>query len=431
MQAFGDFLFIKTKQLNFSVIFISISLIVYPATVLSIPAVNGLIFSLFVLAGLVYLFLYRNESFEISRDEVQFYLSFSSFFLAALLITVSGGFVYKVVGKYLHVVLIIPVYIYFRHSGIKLFYVWFGLVLGSIVAAMVAFYEVSILNLPRARSLTHPIIFGDLSLVMGCMSMAGFGWFKRRANWQVIFPLIALLCGIVASVLSVARGGWVAVPFIALVFFWYLQSRFSFRKKAVIAAVIIIFMGGIYAIPQTKVSFHIDRTITNLQEYVDSDITSAKRGTSVGVRLEMWQASWKIFLDHPLMGVGWEHYRAQAQLQVNQGLRNRSAASLSHPHSEYFSALVSGGLLGFLVLMLLFLVPARLFIKYIKQSESTDVHRLALAGLVLIVAYMAFGLSEPLLYRSRSVNFFAFYLAVFMAGIYGQESNEEVISHKS
>jgi hypothetical protein len=75
-----------------------------------------------------------------------------------------------------------------------------------------------------------------------------------------------------------------------------------------------------------------------------------------------------------------------------------------------------------LILIQLFFVPAWLFVRYIKQGESADVRRLAFAGLLLVVTYMIFGLSEPMLYRSRSVNFFAFYLAVFMAAIYGQEN---------
>jgi len=417
------------KTLNFSALFISVALLVYPATILLVPKVNGLIIGLFALSGLYLLFRYRDKSIQVNQDEKLFYLSLGLFFLVSLFITLYGGFAYKAIGKYLHLLLAIPIYIYLRHAGIKLFYLWYGLVVGAIVAAGIAIYEVSILNLPRARSLTHPIIFGDLALVMGAMSIAGFGWFKQRSARQAFLPVIALLCGVLSSVLSVARGGWIAVPFIVLVFFWYMQSHLSFRRKAAITAAVIIFMGMIYAVPQTKVSTQVDRTITSLQQYADSDITSAKRGTSVGTRLEMWQASWKIFLDHPLMGVGWGHYQEQAMMQVNQGWRNRSAATFDHPHSEYFSALAHGGILGFSVLMLLFLTPAWIFIKYIKHGKSVESRRLALAGLVLVVAYMAFGISEPMLYRSRSVGFFALYLAIFMAGIYQEE--HKVISRKS
>jgi len=437
MQFQNVFSFFKDNKLNFSAIFVSLSLVVYPATVLLVPKVNGLIIGLFALSGLYLLFRYRDKSTQVNQDEKLFYLSLGIFFLVSLFITLYGGFAYKAIGKYLHLLLAIPIYIYFRHVGIKLLYLWYGLVAGAIVVAGIAIYDVWITDTPRywgngdlrAMGITHPIIFGDLALVMGVMSIAGLGWFKQRSAWQALLPVIALLCGVLASVLSIARGGWVAVPFLVLVFFWYIKSRFSFKFKIIIAAAVIVLIGVIYAVPQTKVKHHVDRTITSLQQYGDSEIKSIHRRTSVGTRLEMWQASWKIFLDNPVMGVGWGHYKEQAQAQVDQGLRNKSAATFDHPHSEYFSALAHGGILGFSVLMLLFLTPAWIFIKYIKYGKSVESRRLALAGLVLVVAYMAFGISEPMLYRSRSVGFFALYLAIFMAGIYQEE--DKAISRKS
>jgi len=413
---------------NLSVFFINLALILYPVTLLLVPKMNGLIFGLFVLVGLIFVVRRRDVAFIVSRDEKLLYLSIIAFFLVVLLITVNAGFVYKQVGKYLYLLLAIPVYIYLRHNGVRLSYVWYGLAIGAIITVGIAINDVMIKGIPRARGLTHMIIFGDLALVMGCMSMAGLGWYKQKGAWQWFLPIAALFSGVYASILSQSRGGWIAIPFLLIILFWYIRSSISFRLKIILAVLIVIILGTVYTIPQTGVSTQIDRTINSLQQHSDSEITSNKRGTSVGTRLEMWQASWKMFQENPILGVGWGHYQEQAQLQVDQGLRNKSAAAFNHPHSQYFSALAHGGSLGFVTLMVLFFIPARLFVKYINHGETDDIKRLALAGLVLIVAYMAFGISEPMLERSRSVNFFAFYLAVFMAAIYGQK---EVISRKS
>ena len=415
------------KPYNYSVIFISMALIIYPATVLLVPKVNGLIFGLFFIASLVYIVRQRKVAFRVSADEKRLFLAIGVFFFSALLITVISGFVYKTIGKYAHLLFAVPVYLYLRHVGIKLAYVWYGLVTGSIVVAIVAFYEVGIQGISRAHSLTHPIVFGDLSLIMGCMSLAGYGWFKQQSSKFVMLPMLALLCGLFASILSQSRGGWVAIPFFLMIFFWYIYPHFSFKLKAAVAAIALVLFTVIYVVPQTGVSSQVDKTLKNLEQYSDSEITSIKRATSVGTRLEMWQASWKMFTENPVLGVGWGHYLDEAKKQVEQGLRNRSAAAFDHPHSQYFTALASGGVIGFIATLALFLVPAWLFIKYIKKHESDDISRLSLAGLLLIVGYMAYGISEPLLDRARSVNFFAFYLVVFMAAIYGQK---EVISHK-
>jgi len=53
----------------------------------------------------------------------------------------------------------------------------------------------------------------------------------------------------------------------------------------------------------------------------------------------------------------------------------------------------------------------------IRRGKTPDTQRLALAGLLLIVAYMSFGFSEAILERVRPVSFLAFYLAVIFAAI--------------
>ena len=176
------------------------------------------------------LFSSRRKLTLTGRDEALFYFSVGVFFLVSLLITINAGFIYKAIGKYLHLLFIIPICIFLHHTGVKLFYLWNGIVIGSIMSAGVAIYDVQILNLSRAQGITNSIIFGNMSLLMGAMSIAGFGWFKQRAVWQVMLPVIALICGISTSVLSVARGGWIAVPFIVLILFWHMKSYFSLKQ---------------------------------------------------------------------------------------------------------------------------------------------------------------------------------------------------------
>jgi len=419
---------LTSSRSDFSILFVNIALILYPATVLLVPKMNGLIFGLLLLVSLVFAIRSMQVFSNLSSTEKIFFMSICLFFLSALLSTLYAGVVYKTLGKYLYLLSAIPIYVYLKHVGIRLSYLWYGLIVGAIITAFIASYEVLIVGLGRARSITHPIIFGDIALVMGCMSMAGLGWFKNKSSWQIALPVVALLCGVFASILSQSRGGWLAVPFLIVLLFWYLQSSFSFKFKITLAVFIIVFMGATYTIPQTKVSYQIHRTIASLEAYNGSEIRSDKRTTSVGTRLEMWQASWKIFIENPVLGVGWGHYQKQAIMQVEQGLRNQKIARHSHPHNQFISALASGGIIGFVAILLLFLIPASLFIKTIKHDGNKEVQRLALAGLVLIVSYIIFGMSESILERSRPVNFFAFYLAVFMAAIYGQK---EVISRKS
>lgn len=402
---------------------VAISLIIFPASILIFNNINGLISIYFFLAGSFLYLKNRKTAPQPSRDETLLYFAASLFCWVSILITynLSDNLGYS--SRFLYLFAIIPSYIFLKNTRIKLHFFWYGLTIGSFIVAGIAIYEVVFSHADRARSITHPIIFGDLSLAMGVMTLAGAGWFRSQAKWQILLPCIALICGVLASVLSGSRGGWVAVPFLFLIFLWYIKNIFSFQQKITLVTVFTLTLSALYFTPQTRVSYHIDRTINNVKLYMDSDIDSPYRSSSssIGTRFEMWQASVSIFQKHPIIGVGWGNYKENASLLVKQGLRNKSAASFEHPHNQFFSALVKGGLLSFISLILFLTVLSKFFIKKISRDQNKDIQRLALAGLLLVISFIFFGLSEAIFERSRPISFFAFYIAVIIAFIYQQQ----------
>ena len=93
-----------------------------------------------------------------------------------------------------------------------------------------------------------------------------------------------------------------------------------------------------------------------------------------------------------------------------------NVAFFPHPHSQYLSALAKGGLFGLLAVLLTFAIPMFLFYRLIASDQgSNETKRFALAGLVFLLSFMIFGLTEAVFERSRIMTFFAFYLVVMMA----------------
>lgn len=399
--------------------------LLFPAVILVLRPADGLGLGLLALAGFWVAFQQRGSG-QARREEKLLYFAVSFFFLAALLVTLLGGIDdsgIKKLSKFARLLLVIPAYVFLRHVGVSLAALWYGLVMGAVVAAGVAMFEVW--DKPpafRARGITHPIIFGDIALILGVMALAGLGWFKQRARWQVVLPLLALVCGLLASLLSHARGGWVAIPFLGLTFIWYARACIPMWQRWSAVALLVLAVVSAYWVPATGVQKTVDRTVTNLTQYFQSDISNGVRGTSVGTRLEMWQAAWQIYRDNPLLGTGWGHYQENAQALVDAGVRHRSAAAFGHPHNQFFAAMANGGTLALVAIGLLFLIPAKLLMDVIRRQKTLDQRRLALAGLLLIVAYMSFGFSEAILERVRPVSFLTFYLAVIFAAIHTQMS---------
>lgn len=134
--------------------------------------------------------------------------------------------------------------------------------------------------------------------------------------------------------------------------------------------------------------------------------------TPVSQRLEMWRAAWLLFRQAPFFGIGTGAYQDETGVLVAAGSVPPDIADFDHPHSDYFDALSSRGLLGFLVLLLLLGVPAWLC----KEGlDSHDPHRVgaALGGVLVATGFAIFGLTETMFIHSVTIGWYVIMTAVF------------------
>ena len=400
-------------------------LILMPVSTTVFPYIHGLVIAVAVMGSVIFHYMFGNRN-SIEKDEKTFFISIIislGVILVVSLFSVMGSEGQGQLVKFLLLIMIFPVYFFFRRYQFDYAALWYGLVAGAFISVIVGLYEIIFeVYKPgypgRAKGATHPIIFGNLALLMGVMSMAGLGWFRARAKWQVILPVLALSSGLLASVLSQARGGWVAIPVFVLIFFWVSRAYFSVLKQLLSFIALMVFISLIYFIPQTGMQSKVEHTVESVQKYLDVDSPEKFEFSSIGSRFEMWKASWIIFKKNPVLGVGWGKYQEQAKKLVENGEISAIAVEHIHPHNQFLSVMVSGGILALIAFLILIYVPAKIFVDVIRfKSRSVDAQRVALAGLIFLVGFVVFNFSESLFERSRSVSFFIFYLAVCMVGI--------------
>ena len=401
--------------------FVNLSLVIYPATVLIIGGINGLLTGIMALTGIWVLLKNKNTPFNFSRDEKLLFITLVIFFLTSQVSTLSTGLQYGVTGKFLHLLLAIPIYVFLKSTRINRKALWYGLVSGSIASAIIACYEVWFTNSPRADGITNPIIFGDLALVMGALSLAGLDWFRKHSNLHTLLPVTALILGMLASLLSLSRGAWISIPFLLILFVWHAHITISRKNKIISSSLLFVFLASIYYLPQTGVQDRVKQTVNNFSSFLETDIDDPDRETSVARRIEMWQAAMKIYIDNPLIGVGWENYTKETLKLADQGLMTKSAADYPHPHNQFLSHMAKGGTLNLISILAIFIIPGWIFYRATKYSKHGEIQQIAFAGLVLVISFACFGLSEAIFERSRPVNFYAFYLAVFFAAIHGEK----------
>jgi ADP-heptose:LPS heptosyltransferase/O-antigen ligase len=270
-------------------------------------------------------------------------------------------------------------------------YFWLGLCVTSIVAAAVASWQVLSGEMTRAIGFTHhAITFGDLALASGLMSACGLAAFRDKRLLRVQWlPAAALLSGMLASVLSGSRGSWLALPLVLIPLLTYGRRLYG-RRLVIMCALMLALLAVACAIPATGVAHRAALAWSDVQGYLNGGVVS----TSVGIRLELWRASLMMFADHPWLGVGRDNFDAALHALAAAGrIQQSPALQYSSAHNDLLHCLATGGLLDATLLLLMYIAPLRYFTGELRRPDQGQ-HSLALAGVVLVAAFIGFGLTD-------------------------------------
>lgn len=136
------------------------------------------------------------------------------------------------------------------------------------------------------HELLHAILFGNLGLLMGALCLAGLGWAWTRPRRALWIPLLALgvAGGLVPSMLSGTRGGWLALPLMLLVFQRGFVRWLTGRTQLAICLTVLTLGVSAYAVPQTGVEQRAQLAVTELRHYLAEEPASTR---SLILRLEM------------------------------------------------------------------------------------------------------------------------------------------------
>ncbi len=285
---------------------------------------------------------------------------------------------------------------------------WYGLTAGAVAGASLAVYQRWMLGVDRPGGDINPITFGDIVLCMGMMSLAGVLDFKRG---QRIWPILGAVAGLVGTVATGTRGGWVAIVLAVLLLLKYGQALpGKFARRVALTA--LLAMSAAYAVPQTGVQERVAQGVKDLREYYSGEFSY----TSLGVRLELWKSGLILAGQHPFTPTSPEAVdRERAQL-VAQGKVGAFTTEFDHFHNDALQAQVVGGLGGLLAYLLAMLVPFVFFLRMLKRHSAAGDPPLApaLAGMLLVLGYFSFGLTEVIFWSVRSSMFYGLMLFVLV-----------------
>jgi O-antigen ligase len=308
--------------------------------------------------------------------------------------------------------LAVPVYLLLRRFPPSQGAFWFGTAVGAIGGGLITIHRQFILGLPFDDiGYIHHIRFGDISLVLGGIAATGLPYF-RRFRWGYLVPISALVFGIMGSILSGARGGWPAIPI--LLYCLYRQNFNAFRTVPTKIRGAILLMGLLAAV----LFFHggglerANAAISDLKQY-----QLGQRATSVGLRFELWKVAGQTFISHPILGGGKTGFISTTQEMASLKIIDKTTEDHDHAHNDFLDTLAKRGLLGFVTLLIIFIVPLRQFIRTLQQGNEFQ-KPYGMAGLILTACFSVFCLTETMFLLTLPTTFYVFTVMVLCAFIF-------------
>lgn len=300
--------------------------------------------------------------------------------------------------------------------------VWAGIALGGIATGSWALWEKFALGAVRVSGHTNAIQYGNLSMLMGLLCLAGMGWaYKQqryRMLWFILF-LFGLVFGMLASGLSGSRGGWIGLPIVLLYIAKQYQQHLPKHLLISGVALITLLSAIAYFTPATGVKSRIDSAFHDIEQYQKGNAR-----TSVGIRFELWKGNLTLIQEKPLLGWGEKGYKERLSELAKEGVI--IPGIVGHAHNEILYTFSRRGLVGFLSLLLLYSLPVYVFSKMAKKIDSQFIP-VKIAVVVTVLSYGDFGLTQAFFEHNSGVMFYPFAIVfLFSINVHGnrKSSNE-------
>jgi O-antigen ligase len=278
---------------------------------------------------------------------------------------------------------------------------WWGLIAGAFAGCAFITYQRWDLGIERPGGMINAITFGDIMLCMSLMCLAATLDFAGRS---VLWPALGALAGLVGSIATGTRGGWIAIIFCVLLLVRYGRVLHGRGRKGLALLALALLIGS-YFVPQTGTRERIARGLEDVHQYFNGGPTD----TSMGIRFELWRSALRLIEQHPLTGASIPAVRASLEQQVAAKQAPAYVLDYEHFHNEILQTLVYGGILGLIIWGSTLVAPFVFFQRQMRPGGGGR-NAAALAGMLLVVSYFGFGLTEVIFWSVRSSMFYAMML---------------------
>ncbi|MFZ7174283.1 O-antigen ligase family protein [[Pasteurella] aerogenes] len=359
---------------------------------------------------LLYLFKFK-QKWTLDKEDKGIIFAFLLYFATFVMSAVVHGDGFREIDNPSRILLFIPLILLFTQFPLKPQFIFHAIPIGATVTGLLAIYQKFVLGLIKPFPGVMSIQAGDISITLGYLSIAILFYSILTKNHKLsTICLLGIILGLLASTLSMARGGWIALPAVILsILFWY---RHYLNKKLILSIIGIfaILSTILISVPKFGVMQRYQAAERDIIQYTQKN----NKSTSLGARFDMWENAITGIKQNPILGWGSKGYIELKKQQVAQKTMEKSTLKFNDAHNQYIDAWVKRGLVGFIGLLLIIFVPFRAFLRQI-NALTLETKCIAILGVTHILSTMFYFLSQTFLAHNSGSLFYFFLIVLFYA----------------
>ncbi len=247
-----------------------------------------------------------------------------------------------------------------------------------------------------------------------------FGFFRYQ-KYSKILRIISFAVGaifLLALFLSFSRAAWLSMM-VAVGSGLLIVFRIKFKW---IASIAIIGVGSFFVF-QNEIVHQLEKNTNESSEnYIEHlrSIYNISSDASNLERINRWQSALRLFKERPVVGWGPGTYQfvyAPKQNSREKTIISTNAGDMGNAHSEYLGPLAETGILGFILIVLIFILALYKGIKVYRQTDISEIRMLSLSTVLALITYFTHGLINNFLDSDKA----AIPVWAFMAMIVAME----------
>lgn len=274
---------------------------------------------------------------------------------------------------------------------------WPLLMLSLVSISYMAYYAIH-LNVPRGLWDINPIPYSAAMSAAACLSL--YHSIKMQNNTHRVVMFLAFVLYVCAIFLSGTRGALLSLSIVSILI---LTSTLITNLKP--GAIYLCLVLSATCITATIFKDNIEARYNYTMNEVEH-LETGSSNSSIGLRLQMYQAALEISTPPKLLGYGADNFSNLKSSLNQKGLISKVAVRMNSFHNQFLHNLVIYGFIGFCITLLWFVYPT-----YVAWKSKN----IALAPVLIVGAsYFTSAMTDVPLQKIYSLFFFGVLLLLLL-----------------